>query len=90
MCAFDRIYYDALNGQLKKQGEKWEGIENTRNILGDIQDFCKTSKETWCQDIKSLPDNKLKEKLPDPSSEEFKNNIKKELNLIIFMTSINF
>ena len=86
MCAFDRIYYDALNGQLKKQGEKWEGIGNTRNILGDIQDFCKGSgsEETWCQDIKSLPDNELKEKLPDPSSEEFKNNIKKRIKFDYF------
>ena len=39
-CAFDRIYYDALNGQLKEKGERWEGLEKMRNILTSIQKFC--------------------------------------------------
>ena len=38
-CAFDRIYYDALFGQLIKDGERWEGILNTRRILGHIKTF---------------------------------------------------
>ena len=45
MCAFDRIYYDTLNGQLKKQGEKWEGLDKTRTILGYINDFCRSKPE---------------------------------------------
>ena len=38
-CAFDRIYYDALNGQLKEKGERWEGLEKTRNILRTFKSF---------------------------------------------------
>ena len=39
-CAFDRIYYDSLYGQLKNKGERWEGLDNTKNTLNDITNFC--------------------------------------------------
>ena len=31
-CAFDRIYYDALNGQLKINQPRWEGYTETKNM----------------------------------------------------------
>ena len=40
MCAFDRIYYDTLNGQLKEKGERWEGLKSTRGNLDNIEKFC--------------------------------------------------
>ena len=39
-CAFDRIYYDSLFGQLKKKGEKWEGLSETSTTLTKIKNFC--------------------------------------------------
>ena len=39
-CAYDRIYYDSLHGQLKNKGERWEGLDNTANNLIDIKNFC--------------------------------------------------
>ena len=38
-CAFDRIYYDALYGQLIENGERWEGLKNTKTILTNIVSF---------------------------------------------------
>ena len=38
-CAFDRIYYDALYGQLIENGERWEGLKNTKTILTNIASF---------------------------------------------------
>ena len=40
MCAFDRIYYDIRNGQLKEKGERWEGLDITRGNLDNIENFC--------------------------------------------------
>ena len=39
-CAIDRIYYDSLYGQLKDTEDRWDGIENTKNILNNISSFC--------------------------------------------------
>ena len=39
-CAFDRIYYDSLYGQLKNKGERWEGLDNTGVTLQEIKVFC--------------------------------------------------
>jgi len=39
-CAFDRIYYDSLYGQLKNKGERWEGLDKTKVTLQEIKDFC--------------------------------------------------
>ena len=44
-CAFDRIYYDTFNGQLKFNGTKWEEIESTKSTLNSILDFCNDIKE---------------------------------------------
>ena len=38
-CAFDRIYYDALHGQLKKSIPRWEGLQSTIDTLGYIKNF---------------------------------------------------
>ena len=40
-CAIDRIYYDSLYGQLKDTEDRWDGIQNTKNILDNIYSFCK-------------------------------------------------
>ena len=32
-CAFDRLYYDSLHGQLKATEPKWKGFHNSWNIL---------------------------------------------------------
>ena len=39
-CAFDRIYYDSLYGQLKTTPPRWEGLEKSKNTLGNITTFC--------------------------------------------------
>ena len=39
-CAFDRIYYDSLYGQLKNKGERWEGLDKTKITLSEISNFC--------------------------------------------------
>ena len=49
-CAIDRVYYDTLYGQLKDSEDRWEGIEKTKNILGNITSFCenfKDNNENW-------------------------------------------
>ena len=38
-CAVDRIYYDSKFGQLKQTYPKWEGFDNTTNILSNINGF---------------------------------------------------
>jgi len=45
-CAFDRIYFDSLYGQLRKNGEKWEGFTNTTTTLNYISNFCLKVVET--------------------------------------------
>ena len=51
-CAFDRIYFDSLNGQLKNTYPKWVGFEhlsknltNIKNFLGKIQKVQKSDFE---------------------------------------------
>ena len=41
-CAVDRIYYDSKFGQLKQTYPKWEGFDNTTNILSNINKFVTT------------------------------------------------
>ena len=43
-CAFDRIYYDCIYGQLKNKGERWEGLDNTIKTLDDIKELCNSLK----------------------------------------------
>ena len=89
-CAFDRIYYDALYGQLKEKGERWEGLDNTRDTLEEIQNFfCeyvyKESSNINYKDIlKLLCDrtNELKEAIPE--SKNFKENIKEQIKFEYF------
>ena len=38
-CAFDRLYYDSLNGQLKTTEPKWKGFENAKNLLEYFNSF---------------------------------------------------
>ena len=38
-CAVDRVYYDSLNGTLKKQDPKWEGISKVVNINNSLSSF---------------------------------------------------
>ena len=45
-CAFDRIYYDSYNGQLKTTAPKWQGFKNTSTILDDINSFLVEVKAT--------------------------------------------
>jgi len=93
MCAFDRIYYDTLNGQLKKEGEKWEGLKNTAEILDYIEDLCifiedknieieDSFLKKWCKDNKFQKDNrKLKKGIPgfdEDSQKKIKERIKFE------------
>ena len=39
-CAFERIYYDTIYGQLKQYQPRWEGLETTNNSLGIIKKIC--------------------------------------------------
>ena len=38
-CVYDRIYYDSIFGEIKKNETKWEGLEKNRN--GIIENFTK-------------------------------------------------
>ena len=38
-CAFDRVYYDSLNGQLKTTEPKWKGFENAETLLTNFDSF---------------------------------------------------
>ena len=38
-CAFDRFYYDSLNGQLKNIYPKWEGFDTINDNLTNIEYF---------------------------------------------------
>ena len=38
-CAFDRLYYDSLHGQLKTTEPKWKGFENANKILFNLETF---------------------------------------------------
>ena len=51
MCAFDRIYYDTLNGQLKEKGEKWEGLSKTKDNLNEIGEFIGTIFNEECEGL---------------------------------------
>ena len=76
-CAFDRIYYDVLYGQLKAKEEKWEGLKNTTDSLDVIQDFCDhiTDEKKLCQLIDfSIITKLINERIPKP--ETFEKNIK--------------
>ena len=46
-CAVDRIYYDSRYGQLKDSSPRWEGFNQTKNILDDINEFSKNIKDEW-------------------------------------------
>ena len=95
MCAFDRIYYDTLNGKLKKNGEKWEGLKNTTDILGYIKDFCSPeidkNKDNFiiesCNELNELYEGKkLIDNLIDfiPNSDDFQKNIKDRIKFSYF------
>ena len=82
-CAFDRIYYDSLYGQLKNKGERWEGLDKTKITLSEISNFCGSLYKVNSSDIiksdffKILNDscslNEIKnlnqtiQKIPDPT-----------------------
>ena len=36
-CAYERIYYDTLNGQIKTTLPKWEGLDNIQTHLNNIK-----------------------------------------------------
>ena len=38
-CAFDRLYYDSLNGQLKATEPKWKGLKGTYDLLDNFKKF---------------------------------------------------
>jgi len=61
-CAFDRIYYDALYGQLKNNTPRWEGLESTKYTLKKISEFCEALTVGRGKDIKINIDkeNKIK------------------------------
>ena len=44
-CAFDRFYYDSLNGQLKNIYPKWEGFDTINENLTNIENFLTKIKE---------------------------------------------
>ncbi len=44
-CAFDRFYYDSLNGQLKNIYPKWEGFDTINENLTNIEYFLTKIKE---------------------------------------------
>ena len=46
-CAFDRLYYDSLYGQLKEGYPKWEGFEKTKNYLINLWIFLKKIKDNY-------------------------------------------
>ena len=69
-CAFDRIYYDALFGQLIKDGERWEGIKNTKEILNYIKIFSTSASEFPEQDSDDdIPSDTATDTLTDTSSD---------------------
>ena len=38
-CAYERIYYDSIYGQLKKTYPKWEGFDNLENVKNLLTNF---------------------------------------------------
>ena len=38
-CAFDRLYYDSLHGQLKANEPKWKGFNNAFTIFNNLDKF---------------------------------------------------
>ena len=45
-CAFDRLYYDSLHGQLNATEPKWKGFANAFTILDNLDKFITKVKET--------------------------------------------
>ena len=43
-CAFDRIYYDSLNGQLKKE-PRWRGFKKTNELFNNLTKFIDNVKD---------------------------------------------
>ena len=77
-CAFDRIYYDSLNGQLKTFQPRWEGFNTTRITLTNIQYFCGNFTNIKI-DINTFAESIISEEVQ--KTKKFKNSI---LNLINF------
>ena len=38
-CAYERVYYDTINGQIKTTYPKWEGISQIKELLDKIDDI---------------------------------------------------
>ena len=41
--AFERFYYDTMNGELKTTQTKWEGLTNTNIKMNTLANFIKTA-----------------------------------------------
>ena len=73
-CAVDRIYYDSKFGQLKQTYPKWEGFDNTTNILSNISKFVTTIVPSETETIYDGDKNNTLQKFLGVSCEDFKVN----------------
>ena len=60
-CAYERIYYDSLNGQIKTTYPKWEGTNEIEKKLKGLDDVYNT--------IKKITPNDLTFKIQNPNCE---------------------
>ena len=73
-CAVDRIYYDSKFGQLKQTYPKWEGFDNTKNILSNISKFVTTIVPSKTETICDGDEDNTLQKFLGVSCEDFKVN----------------
>ena len=38
-CVYERVYYDSINGEIKKEDNKWEGLNARQKIIDNFTDF---------------------------------------------------
>ena len=86
-CAFDRIYFDSLNGQLKNTYPKWVGFEYLSKNLTTLKEFIGKIQDVQDSDFENTYKN-LKEAIIQ-KQEELKTNLilKKILNDTFFICS---
>ena len=61
-CAYERIYYDTLNGQIKNSVPKWEGINNILTNLNSLDSIYNDvaitlDKEFYLEKTNDIPEN---------------------------------
>lgn len=67
-CAYERVYYDTLNGQIKTTYPKWEGINTIKEMLDDLDGIYYFIKEISSNEYLTYQIDDCKLHPPDPSS----------------------